>query len=63
MSNPMDYRCNECGSPSIYRETTASWCVASQTWVMSDCIEATVFCGECGHEDYIEDHSHQETKE
>lgn len=39
--------CPDCGSKEVYLDCTAYWCVAAQTWVMSDGNDNEATCPQC----------------
>ena len=43
----MDKVCENCGSPDIWVDATAVWCVTFQTWVLDKVFDHTE-CNECG---------------
>lgn len=46
----IDIVCPVCGSKSVGRDATASWCVETQDWELSGVMDSG-FCNDCGRDD------------
>ncbi len=47
---PVSFHCPACDAESVARGATATWDRDAQSWKLSDDLEPTMFCGDCGEE-------------